>query len=272
VRLRTGGTFPRELAVHLIARNEGARAARLLAEDCSFTVRLYRSATALTRGTEPAWENRPVVTNTGSSRVSPECDLMDLSLTVPPRETRSRLVASVPLESLERSLLTGRYLVALGYRDSANSPVRLVRAGCIVLDRRHGSSVSLSGPTCAEWNPKEREAELHRATREPFAPRASDGAYLEFQVERRAAPLAENSPVPYLAPLRTAGITDTVLVQFVVDSAGRVSPGTVKVLRARYQAAADVVRAAVLAWRFIPAERRGQPVKQLVQTAVPVVP
>ena len=84
-------------------------------------------------------------------------------------------------------------------------------------------------------------------------------------VERAAAP-RDGNPVPrYPEALRAAGTEGQVLVRFVVDTAGRVEAGSVRVLRADDPQFAEAVRAVLPSFRFTPAEAGGRRVRQLVE-------
>lgn len=56
-----------------------------------------------------------------------------------------------------------------------------------------------------------------------------------------------------------------MVAQFVVDTAGRVEPGSIEVTSTTNPLFAQSVRSALIAARFRPAEVRGAPVRQLVQ-------
>lgn len=85
------------------------------------------------------------------------------------------------------------------------------------------------------------------------------------QVERPVV-LIPGSPSPrYPATLRAAGIEGDALVQFVVDTTGRVELKTFAVLRSTHDLFTMAVRAALAEMRFIPAEAGGRRVRQLVQ-------
>ncbi|HEX2779756.1 MAG TPA: TonB family protein [Gemmatimonadaceae bacterium] len=92
-----------------------------------------------------------------------------------------------------------------------------------------------------------------------------DSVYFEFQVEKPAEALPGGSRPAYPAPLSAAHVEGEVLVQFVVDTAGRVEPGTFKVLETTNAVFADAVEAALPGMRFSPAELHGRLVRQLVQ-------
>ena len=93
----------------------------------------------------------------------------------------------------------------------------------------------------------------------------SDPVYFEFQVEKVATPRPGNRPPIYPRLLRNAGIEGEVLMQYVVDTAGRVEPGTIRALRSTHPEFERAVREALAFMRFNAAENAGRKVKQLVQ-------
>src|SRR5687767_260789 len=79
-------------------------------------------------------------------------------------------------------------------------------------------------------------------------------AYFPFQVEKPVMQ-APNSATPgYPDVLRRAGVEGEALVSFVVDTTGRVEPGSFKVIRATHELFAAAVRNALPRMRFFPAE------------------
>lgn len=93
----------------------------------------------------------------------------------------------------------------------------------------------------------------------------TDQTYFEFQVEKQVAPAPGNPGPRYPDMLRTANVEGEVLVQFVVDTTGRVEMGTFKVLKSSHDLFTNSVRQALGTMRFYPAEIGGRRVKQLVQ-------
>ena len=87
----------------------------------------------------------------------------------------------------------------------------------------------------------------------------------EFQVERPAEPLGRLRAPPYPTHLRAAGVQGDVIVQFVVDTLGRVERPSVRFLQSTDPAFAEAVRWTLLAARFRPGELAGRPVRQVVQ-------
>jgi TonB family protein len=71
--------------------------------------------------------------------------------------------------------------------------------------------------------------------------------------------------VPYPPDLKAAGISGSVVAQFVVDPNGRADIRSFKVLSAGNPAFVAAVKAALPSWQFEPASVRGHPVRQLIQ-------
>lgn len=90
-------------------------------------------------------------------------------------------------------------------------------------------------------------------------------AYSPFQVEKPAMQAPNSATPAYPDVLRRAGVEGEALVSFVVDTTGRVEPGSFKVIRATHELFAASVRSALSRMRFIPAEIGDQKVRQLVQ-------
>ncbi|MGE0439711.1 MAG: energy transducer TonB [Gemmatimonadales bacterium] len=79
----------------------------------------------------------------------------------------------------------------------------------------------------------------------------------------------EWQPEPaYPALLRTAGLSGRVILQFVVDTLGRVERGSVEVVESPHEAFAASAMASIEASRFHPARVRGRVVRQLVRQGV----
>jgi TonB family protein len=74
-----------------------------------------------------------------------------------------------------------------------------------------------------------------------------------------------NSAPSYPDQLRASGTEGAVLASFVVDTAGRVDAGTIRILESNNDAFSTSVRAALPSMRFVAAEVDGGKVKQLVQ-------
>jgi protein TonB len=93
----------------------------------------------------------------------------------------------------------------------------------------------------------------------------TDQTYFEFQVEKQVAQAPGNPGPRYPDMLRSANVEGEVLAQFVVDTTGRVEPGSTKILKSSHDLFTNSVRQALGSMRFFPAEIGGRKVKQLVQ-------
>jgi TonB family protein len=92
-----------------------------------------------------------------------------------------------------------------------------------------------------------------------------EGAYTSDAVEKTAWP-RENNPRPrYPDALKSAGIEGSFVVEFVVDSTGRVDPNTLSFPKTAHPAFLRAVRDALLHSRYFPAELAGLRVRQLVE-------
>lgn len=84
------------------------------------------------------------------------------------------------------------------------------------------------------------------------------------QVERAVAVLGTVRPA-YPEMLRATGIEGRVVVRFIVDTAGRVEPGSITTIDATHALFEQSVRDALPRLRFAPAEVGGRHVRQLVE-------
>lgn len=85
-----------------------------------------------------------------------------------------------------------------------------------------------------------------------------------FTVDREVVPLRGVAP-RYPSMLASASVEGTVVMQFVVDTLGRVESGSLDVLRADHPLFEQSVREALGRMRFVPAEAGGRKVRQLVE-------
>ena len=96
-------------------------------------------------------------------------------------------------------------------------------------------------------------------------PNVSDGQPLtERYVDRPVVALPGTSP-RYPSLLQSAGVEGDVRAQFVVDTLGRVEPGSVRILESAHENFSQAVRDALVRARFVPAEAGGRKVRQLVE-------
>lgn len=91
------------------------------------------------------------------------------------------------------------------------------------------------------------------------------GVHSVRQVEVPAAMLAGGRSPRYPESLRASRTEGRVVVQFVVDTTGRVEPGTVRVVSSSDDRFAAAVRTALPSLRFAPARAGGGRVRQLVE-------
>lgn len=92
-----------------------------------------------------------------------------------------------------------------------------------------------------------------------------NGAYTEDVVEKTAWPMRENPRPRYPNELQRAGIEGSFIVQFVVDSTGRIDEKTLSFPRDAQPGFLRAVKDALLRSRYLPAELAGMRVRQLVQ-------
>jgi TonB family protein len=117
----------------------------------------------------------------------------------------------------------------------------------------------------AFWSVEEHRVAGHLRDLYPPTPGAGYDTYFENQVERPAV-LRPGSPSPKFPPLLHSGaIEGDVLVQFVVDTLGRVDSTTFHVLKSTHDLFTSAVKDVLFRYRFKPAELGGHKVKQLVQ-------
>ena len=72
----------------------------------------------------------------------------------------------------------------------------------------------------------------------------------------------------YPTALAAAGISGRVVLDYVVDTAGRAELGSLRVVTSSHPAFDEAARASVLASRYRPARLRGRVVRQLVRQAL----
>ena len=78
-----------------------------------------------------------------------------------------------------------------------------------------------------------------------------------------------SEPTPrYPRHLEQLGVPGRVVVEFVIDTVGRVEPASIRVLESTHEAFEEAARKTVAAAVFRPARLRSQPVRQLTRQAV----
>jgi protein TonB len=103
----------------------------------------------------------------------------------------------------------------------------------------------------------------------PASPAGADaaGVFEEAVVDVPAEVIRQPAPA-YPAALQAAGLGGRVVLQFVVDTAGRVEAATVRVVEANHPAFGASAAAAILEAQFRPARVGGRKVRQLVRQGV----
>jgi TonB family protein len=101
----------------------------------------------------------------------------------------------------------------------------------------------------------------------PLYPVPGDSLYVEAMVDEPVRRLSGPAP-EYPVALRASGVEGMVALRMVVDTSGRIEPGSIMVQRATHPAFEAAAMAALTQSRFVPARLRGQPVRQLVQQSV----
>ncbi len=127
------------------------------------------------------------------------------------------------------------------------------------------AALLLAAGTVAAQPPRGVAGGTSKGSEGGTGPVISDQPYFEFQVEKPVVQAPGTAPPRYPETLRSARVEGTALVQFVVDTAGRVEPGSVKVLKSDHALFSAAVRTALDSMRFVPAETSGRKVRQLVQ-------
>jgi periplasmic protein TonB len=96
---------------------------------------------------------------------------------------------------------------------------------------------------------------------------SADGVSDAGAVDRAPRIVGRAAEPRYPAPLRAAGISGHVLAEFVVDTLGRIEPGTLRFPELTNPLFGDAVRDALTRYRFAPGEMAGRKVRTRV--AVP---
>jgi periplasmic protein TonB len=222
-----------------------------------------------------------------------------LESNAPRQQRRGSTVASIAIHTL----IIGGAVVTTASANGPASTTRFVTDTVIYISRRpeprasHPTGASNrtisrrppSAPTIPNWtfNPKWRpsppsiELNVGRMLRGdtiptggairvgiPLGGEAAEAAGGEpataATVERPAVLRAPPRP-RYPDQLRVAGVMGRVVVQLVVDTAGRVEPGSVVIRESSHELFSQAVRAVLPSLRFTPAEVGGRRVRMLVE-------
>jgi len=75
-------------------------------------------------------------------------------------------------------------------------------------------------------------------------------------------------PPPYPDAMRAAGMEGQVVLQVVIDTLGRVEPGSVRVVTSPHDSLTSAARRSVLVCQFTPGRWHGHPVRTLVDIPI----
>lgn len=164
--------------------------------------------------------------------------------------------------------------VDLTYHEPARTPktpaLTLPEDQGIVIAPVEVPTVVLPPDTSRAWDPRvfDRFRSDPPAVRQAPAPRPIAGAaYIEEAVDERPDVILAFSPA-YPDLLRQAGIEGTVVIEAIIDTAGRAEAGSVRVVRSTNRAFDAPARDAVLRTRYRPGRIGGTPVRVLVQVPI----
>lgn len=93
----------------------------------------------------------------------------------------------------------------------------------------------------------------------------ASGAWSEEQVDQPVVMAPGSASPNYPDALRTAGVAGAVLIEFVVDTLGRVEGGSGRVISEDHPLFGAAARAVLPRLRFVPAKAQGHKVRQLVR-------
>ena len=102
----------------------------------------------------------------------------------------------------------------------------------------------------------------------PLGEPALDGGAATADAVDDPVTIIEQPKPRYPAALAAAGVSGRVVLDYVVDTAGRAEPGSLRVVMSPHPAFEEAARASVLASRYQPARLRGRVVRQLVRQAL----
>lgn len=173
-------------------------------------------------------------------------DIVDLVYMVPPPMAAPRQVEHINAPSLTPAGVTRVDVPRMEFPRVV--PVGIPEPTTRLSDATDLVETGISGPV----GPARPDTRIHTMT----------------TVERAVLPRRDNPRPDYPVAMRAAGVDGTVLVQFVVDTTGRVVPGTTSILRTTHEQFAEAVRRWLGRTRYSPAEIGGKRVRQLVQQEV----
>jgi TonB family protein len=192
--------------------------------------------------------------------------------------------AIVPAERL--MFVTHRAIIHVAARPAANAVARAARAPRLVIPDLTKLQV-LSDNSLAtvakvpdvpmdvdltsritdtkDFGDADPAALVSRSSMYALAHPGPNGAYTEDVVEKTVWPMSGNPHPRYPDDLQRAGVEGSFVVQFVVDSTGRVDAKTLAFPQNTQPGFLRAIKDALLRSRFLPAELAGIRVRQLVQ-------
>jgi TonB family protein len=96
-------------------------------------------------------------------------------------------------------------------------------------------------------------------------PNQGQAAYFEFQVDKPVLQRPGNPMAQFPNEMRSRGRGGDVVVQYVVDTTGRVDMSSIEILKSTDGAFTSSVKTVLSELRFFPAETAGRRVRQMVQ-------
>jgi protein TonB len=90
-------------------------------------------------------------------------------------------------------------------------------------------------------------------------------AYFDFQVDKPVLQRPGNPHAQYPDDMRSRGRIGDVVVQFVVDTTGRIDMNSIEIIKSSDASFSNSVKAVLPEMRFFPAETGGHRVRQMVQ-------
>jgi len=129
------------------------------------------------------------------------------------------------------------------------------------LDTEHAAALfgALKGDTVAGATPYDLPAQGRNGAGRPHISGAWVGPTVDRQVQFRGTSLGLTYPPEF----RGSGISETVRLQFIIDTTGKVRPSSIRLIGQAHKGFATNAIRTLLAAEYQPAERQGRPVPQL---------
>ncbi len=195
-----------------------------------------------------------------------DCDARVLRAGAPPRTYGALLI---DLTAAQPSRVPRIGTPAFFIRPSLLERRLLAMSSRPVSSRRRGAAIVLAAAVTVASVLSACSSELKTpptsVAGEKPAVMAPNATYFDFQVEKTASAIPGSGMPRYPAILRSAAVEGQVVAQFVVDTTGRVEPGSFTVVKSTHDLFVQSVRAALPSMRFEPAQVGGRKVRQQMQ-------